>query len=384
MMTIFRALTMEDFRDLFENRHHRKNSHDFNYNHSSKYNRYLHRESKYEPHHRTRHERENFHISQSTFCVPQHAKNPSKSTLCMPYYPRSNSKSTLHPSKKLNKPVMDDDISSLPYYIVPVLYVPHKPLYEAKQVLEPQVYKAYHCRSKNQMRKDPNPSISKSVLNLYNKKNKKDYDYPYIPKMDKYNFECYDEYFRRCIEDKKSSSDISFCTDKSYCHLPLTPKLSCKFPEEPFDLAERRKSISKDFPELFGLHSSKTTNYTFRPRTGEEEPTWDSPRTTNALIETEMAIKSCISAQTSFETLKLRTEGQSGRSESQGTQTMIMDIRKNVLVLPNDNSKRSMRKDSIPEEVPKSIYDGKVLKPKFSESQLDKGNRKPFVRLNFL
>ncbi|XP_044760441.1 uncharacterized protein LOC123317894 [Coccinella septempunctata] len=377
---------MDDFKDLFESRHHKRSPYDHGYGVSErdKYNRYSYRETKHDPQYRSRFERENFHLSQSTLCVPHHCKNPSKSTICMPFPPISPSKSTLCPPKKFTKPIMDDDVTSLPYYIVPVLYVPHKPLYDAKQVLEPHIYKAYHCKSKNQLHKDTKHptklSDSKTLLNIYNKKHsKKGYDYPYVSKSDKYSFECYDEYFRKCIEEKRSSSDISFCTEKSYCHLPVTPKLSSKFEQYS---SEKRKSIPKDFPELFGLHTSRTTNFTFGPRAGEELPTWDSPRTTDALIETEMTVKSCISAQTSFDTLRWRRGVQDDKIESQGTQTDIMDIKKNVLVLPNDKFKRSVRRQPIPEEVPKSIYDRKTLNPQFSEGHLDKVNPKAFVSSN--
>ncbi|XP_045478287.1 uncharacterized protein LOC123683344 [Harmonia axyridis] len=376
---------MDDMKNLFEGKYHKSGHYDHRHGYSTtdKYHRYAYREPKFDPpQYCSRYEKETYHISQSTLCLPHHGKNPSKSTLCMPYHQhKTPSKSSLCSPKKYTKPVIDSDVASLPYYIVPVLYVPHKPLYDAKQMVEPHAYKAYHCKSKSQLQKEakraPKLSDSKSLLNLYkNKRQKNSYDRPHVPKPDKYSFEYYDEYFRRYVEEKKSSSDISFCTEKSYCRLPLTPKLSSKFTEETSGLAsERRKSISKDFPELFGLHTSKTTDFALDRRNVHEEPTWDSPRTTDAFIETEIAVKSCISAQTSFENFNWRKEARLVGTETQGTQTFLKDIKKNVLLMPKREISRG---ESIPEEVPKSIYEGKVLNPQFSEGQLNKRNRKSF------
>ncbi|KAL3273077.1 hypothetical protein HHI36_014532 [Cryptolaemus montrouzieri] len=388
---------MDDFKHTFKDRYYKRNVNNTNYSNICNMGAYktCHRDSsRFDSKFSRRHERDNFHISQSTLCVPHHHRSPSKSTICVPHH-RNSSKSMLRTSHQdKDRHVIDKDISTLPYYIVPVLYVPHKPLYEAKQIIEPQIYKAYHCRSKRQLVKGsegcqsypPKLANSKSLLNLYSKKTHKDYDdildMCKDKKSDNYSFEYYDEYFKKYIEEKRSSSEISFCTEKSFLHIPASPKRSSKFLDETFDLgSEKRKSISKDFPELFGLYTtSKNIPQSMSPRTGEEIPTWDSPRTVNALIETELAANSCISAQTSFDTLKKNT-GEDKVKETQGTQTFIKDIKKNVLVVPNDKFRRSLRKEPITEEVPRnmnSMYDTKDLRDKLSDGQLDRMRKKSF------
>ncbi|KAK9883207.1 hypothetical protein WA026_001399 [Henosepilachna vigintioctopunctata] len=381
---------MDDFKDLYDDRCYRRKDYDKKYWDSNLYNKRSYLDSNnYGSKFCRNFPSEKIHMSQSTLCMPQRPRNHSKSTLHMPTLHRDSSKSTVCSPYQQKDIILDKNMSNLPYYIVPVLYVPHKPLYEAKQIIEPHVYKAYHCKSKNQLTKgcrgySPKVSTSRSLLNVHSRKNHKEFEFHDVSKgkrNDNYSFEYYDEYFKKYVEGKRSSSDISFCSEKSFSQLPSTPKRSAKFTDENCDLnSDRRKSIYKDFPELFGLDSAKNTAESLRPRTSQEKPTWDYPRTADVLIETELAAKSCISAQTSFQTLKLDTLNK--KKDTHGTQTLIKDVKKNVLVVPNDKFKRSIRREPIPEEVPRSaepLQRFKYLKTKFSDGQLDCNSKLPLA-----
>lgn len=241
-----------------------------------------------------------------------------------------------------NNTAFKKDVSSLPYYIVPVLYVPHKPLYDAKEMVNPTVYQAYHCKSKRQLTKDEYKTQltkSKSLLDLYTKP-KYDDCYKRLPnsarekKSPEYDFEYYDRYFKNYIDLKQSQSDISFYSDKSYTNLSPASKRSAAF-DDIFNYKSKEKSAF-DLPEI------KSRRFSSQQRISEllhqssqliaEKPMWDMAKTSDASVGTEVPLKN-LSIQTLLPSVRDNYNQWFISVGNEETQTNIQDITKRVEVV---------------------------------------------------